>query len=256
MRGLVEDVRTVVWKEERLVLRQPGGRLRALLTGLIPVVFLGLVLPSQAGPDFLRDPVFAVAAGFVMPLLVVLLVVPDSVAGERERRTLTSVLATRLPDRALLLGKTVFVAGAALAATVAVYALAWVVVNVVAFEQAPLAYRPLVLATLAGLSLSFTALMIPLGILVSLRAASVQQAQQTLGAILLLPPLLLQVVFVLGQGGLGGRSLFALFDGVAPVPLLAGTIAVLLAVAGLLWRRVLVRSRREQLVLGGPAPPR
>ena len=51
---MIEDLRTVVWKEWKSVLRWRGSRMRAILTLLMPLVLFGLWLPWEAGEAWLQ----------------------------------------------------------------------------------------------------------------------------------------------------------------------------------------------------------
>jgi len=70
---------------------------------LATVGTLGLIVPLSIGSGYVGLP--AVAITVMAALLIVMSIVPDSFAGERDRATLETLLASRLPDRAILLGK-------------------------------------------------------------------------------------------------------------------------------------------------------
>jgi ABC-2 type transport system permease protein len=120
------------------------------------------------------------AAWAWVPYLLIVGVIADSFAGERERHTLETLLATRLPDRAILLGKI----GAALGYGWGM-ALASLLLSLISID---LAHRgaglilfpaPTLIAILA-LSFLISTFAASLGVLISLRASSLQQAQQRL----------------------------------------------------------------------------
>jgi ABC-2 type transport system permease protein len=97
------DFATVFWKEwkEILLERASGG------SGLRPLIMVGLIgvfVPLRLGPQryFLPQ---ATLGLIVVSLAGILAVVPDAFAGERERHTLETLLASRLPDRSILFGK-------------------------------------------------------------------------------------------------------------------------------------------------------
>lgn len=91
---MLRDLRTVMWKEWRSLVHQPGGRLRMLITVSVPILYFGVVGPLQAGARFVddADPWLVVV---VLPVLAVVVTAPDSFAGERERKTLRTLLAGR-----------------------------------------------------------------------------------------------------------------------------------------------------------------
>src|SRR5436309_9767960 len=97
------DIATVFWKEwKEIVLERASGG-----SGLRPLVMVGLVgivVPLRVGAERYLGPQSLVGL-IVIALAAVLAVVPDAFAGERERHTLETLLASRLTDRAILFGK-------------------------------------------------------------------------------------------------------------------------------------------------------
>jgi ABC-2 type transport system permease protein len=116
----------------------------------------------------------------VIPLILIGTIVADSFAGERERHTLETLLASRLSDQAILLGKIGAVVSYVWLITQLVFIVALIPVNIFHGKGELLIYSPEV--ALSGLVLSFllSCLMSSMGVLVSLRAGTVKQAQQTL----------------------------------------------------------------------------
>ena len=101
---MIADLWTVMWKEWKELFVQRGSMRGGLLRLVIVIGVLGIVPPLQAGREWVDSPMVLAFAGW-MPLLLVTSVVADSFAGERERHTLETLLASRLPDRAILFGK-------------------------------------------------------------------------------------------------------------------------------------------------------
>jgi ABC-2 type transport system permease protein len=243
MTELLADVRTVVWKEWAEFARQ-----RSTVIGMLFfVAVFGIFIPVQRGREWLTSGIpFLNAALF--PATLALGVVADSFAGERERHTLETLLASRLPDHAILLGKFTAIVGYVWGLTVASLLAAAVAVNVaeptvgLAFYPARLLVSGLVFGALsAGLAAGA-------GILVSLRAATVRQAAQmlTIG--------LMGLIFV----GVAAASalpdgwkhrLIETVRGLGPTAtvLLAG--AALLLVDGVLLAVAALRFRRTRLLL-------
>jgi len=175
---MIADIRTILWKEWKDVLTQGGGRAK-----WYPLAFLaifGLFLPFQTGRAWVETPV---SLGFyaMIPIILVVTWVADSFAGERERGTLETLLATRLSDRAILFGKIASVAGFAWGMALAAFFAAVVAVNIAHWNGQIVFYRPSIALGCVGLSFLSATLGADAGILVSLRAATVRQAQQTLG---------------------------------------------------------------------------
>ena len=102
---MMDDIRTMLWKEwKEFFLQRGSSRKTMLISALLPVILLGIVIPWRAGPAY-ADNMVALIVPALMPLLFVLVLVADSFAGERERHTLETLLATRLSDQVILLGK-------------------------------------------------------------------------------------------------------------------------------------------------------
>jgi ABC-2 type transport system permease protein len=240
------DLRTVIWKETRSLFRQRGSRTRALLTLLTPVAFFSVYGPWSMGRDWATDPLSIIAA-VITPMLIVTLVIPDSIAGERERHTLPTLLASRLPDRAILFGKALHAVGVAWAVTLVTLLLGLVTVNVVHWDGRVLFYDPTVLGAVVSLSLLTAVLATGVGVFISLRAKTVQEAQQLLAAAVLGPITLLgPVVLVLSEA-----TDLSLIDKVASLDgemLLAGTVAVLLAIDAMLVFLAVRRFQRPRLI--------
>ena len=101
--------------------------------------------------------------------------------GERERHTLETLLASRLSDQAILLGKISASVSYVWVATQLVFAIALIPVNIINWNGKLLFYKPEVLVGGMVLSFLLACLMSDIGVLVSLRAGTAKQAQQTLG---------------------------------------------------------------------------
>ncbi len=189
---MLHDIRTVVWKELKEILGQ-RGLFKGGKTGMfILLAIFGIVLPLQSGPKWIASPLVMIYWAWV-PFLLVSGIVADSFAGERERHTLETLLASRLSDRAILAGKV----GAALAygwgLTIGCVLIGAVVMTLVHGHGRILFYSGPVAAGIAGFTLLVALLSSGLGVLVSMRAATVKQASQafSVGFFLLFTPLLI-----------------------------------------------------------------
>jgi ABC-2 type transport system permease protein len=128
--------------------------------------------------------------GMLLPALFVLPIVADTFAGERERHTLETLLATRLPDRAILFGKLGAVVFYALVLSAVSLVLGVITVNVAHPEARPLLAPAIIYArTLLEIILVGT-LLTGIGILISLGSSTVRQAQQRFSMVLLVPVLI------------------------------------------------------------------
>lgn len=242
---MLTDIFTMAWKEwlefrDQLLRLKRGG-----LSALIVLLMLGIITPLQMGPMWLTSPLMLaywplLSSGMVSTLIA------DAFAGERERHTLETLLSTRLSDSSILLGKVV---------AAMLYGLLFTFANIVVGvatlsirhrevqlpDPAHLFYV-LILVTLACSTLS------GIGVFISLRAATVRQAQQTLGIIMMVlfigPVLFIQFLDAEGRVSLAGR-IATLGTG----KLVAWTSAALLLASLVLIAMGMARFRRGKLAL-------
>ncbi len=185
---MIEDLRTVVWKEWKSLFRHPGSRLRLVLTVGVPVGYFGVVSPLQAGESFFdgAGPWFT---AIVLPLLTVIMTAPDAFAGERERKTLRTLLASRLPDAAILWAKIGFAVMLGMGMMLSTLILAHLVVNLLGDSAAGfVAIAGEQFFYMIGVSILLSLIAAAAAVLISLRAQTVQQAQQMLAAGFFLVP--------------------------------------------------------------------
>lgn len=183
---MLRDTSTVLWKEWRELLRQRGS-LRAFLIGLlVPIVVFGLMLPLQTGLDWLFTPI-SLSAWVYMPTIVVMTMMADSFAGERERHTLETLLASRLSDQSILFGKIGAAVSYAMLLALSIAVVGLITVNV-AFGAGSrlLWYSAPIFWAGAVASLLVSILGASVGVLVSLRTSTVRQATQTISYIMLI----------------------------------------------------------------------
>jgi ABC-2 type transport system permease protein len=155
-----------------------SSRRGSLVQAGLMVGVLGLLIPAQDSAAWLRQDPAAVLVFLLLPSMLAVVVAADSFAGERERRTLETLLATPLGDADILLGK----AGAALAfallATVLALALAVATVNLTAHPSSLFLPGGTMLAALSAGALSAAALTTALSIIVSTRFTVARSVQQ------------------------------------------------------------------------------
>jgi len=210
------------------------------------VLIFGIVIPIQSGREWVSSPMNIMVWGW-MPFLWVSGIVADLFAGERERHTLEALLATRLSDQSILFGKL-------LAALTYGFTLTWIImiasiitVNV-AFGSGGLLFYPLEI-TLGALvfSILISGLSACIGVLVSLRAGSVRQAQQAMSAgmlVLFLPFMLLQFIPRSWLEAAGN-----VLETVQPVQIAIGLAVVLLIVEVILITIAKRFFQRSKLIL-------
>lgn len=170
-----------------------GGR-TAAIRPLLAIGILGLLLPWQLGQSWLALSPAALLLILYMPFLLTSMSVGDAIAGERERHTLETLLASRISDRAILLGKVMVTVGTAWGMALASLLFGMVAANLANGQGRWVLYGSFVLLVEAlVLSLLTSLLATSAGVLISLRAATVRQAQQTLAlsAVVLLGALML-----------------------------------------------------------------
>jgi ABC-2 type transport system permease protein len=131
------------------------------------------------------------------PLILIAPTICESFAGERERHTLETLLASRLPDRSILFGKMIISILYGFGMTVFLLLMSLVIVNILIWNGKFQFYPLSILLADLGLGALFSGLMVTLGILVSLRSATVQSAQQMLMMIIVIPIFGLQAIIFL-----------------------------------------------------------
>jgi ABC-2 type transport system permease protein len=251
---MMADVLTVAWKELKEMLQQRGGS-RSLRGGwlsiLITVGAFGIFMPWQFGPEWVSSPMLMTFWAWI-PFILAASLTADSFAGERERHTLETLLASRLSDRAILFGKIAAVVFYSFGIVVTCLLLGLVTINL-AFWNGTLQLYPR-LTALGAPVVGFFGSTLPavLGVLVSLRAGSVRQAAQTLS--------LGFMILVFGTV-YGGPFLFKLLPPetqlslirwaeTAPVGgIVALAVAVLAGITLVLLAAAMARFQRAKLIL-------
>jgi len=243
---MITDILTVAGKELREILTFGDARGRGKFSLLILIGVFGVFFPLQSGREWVSSPMSIMIWGW-MPFLWVSGIVADLFAGERERHTLEALLATRLSDQSILFGKL-------LAALTYGFSLTWLVllssivtINVVHGKNGLLFYP---LETTIGalvFSILVSGLSGSIGVLVSLRAGSVRQAQQAMSAgmlILFLPFMLLQFIPPSWLAAAGN-----MLENIQPVQVAVGLAAVLVVVEAILITIAKRLFQRSKLIL-------
>jgi ABC-2 type transport system permease protein len=243
---MIPDIITVAWKELREMFVQGDPHGRSKMSLILLVIIFGIVLPLQNGRDWVSSPISIMVWGW-MPFLWVSGIVADSFAGERERHTLESLLSTRLSDRAILIGKL-------LSALLYGCILTWINLLVslitvnVAFGHGELLLFSLPLSIGAiSFSILVSGLAASVGVLVSLRAGSVRQAQQLMsfGMLALFIPLMLVQFLPLTVR----QSLIRDADKINPTQVVLWIAVVLLILDAILTAIGMYLFQRSKLIL-------
>ncbi len=182
---MIADILTVMWKETKELVFMRGRFRGGILGMLIFIAVFGIFMPLQSGRAWVESPVNLVYWGWV-PFLMVSSVVADTFAGERERHTLETLLATRLSDRSILLGKLASAMLYGWGLTMVCVLLGLVTVNLAHGHGKLLFYPGWIALGIVAFSLLISGLSGGLGVLISLRAPTVRQAQQTFSIAFLL----------------------------------------------------------------------
>jgi len=211
---------------------------------------LGIYLPLQIGRALVEGPWSLVASVFI-PMMSVGMMIPESFAGERERHTLGTLLASRLPDRAILFGKVAVAVGYAWGMALMLLLVSLVMVNVTHWDGQVLLYTPIMALANVALSLLMASLVASLGVLISLRAATVQGAQQNLMAATLFPLVLLQMIplLLLNVVPDGRAHLKELVAAANPTQIMLIVMAVLVVLDAGLLVAAMARFKRARLIL-------
>ena len=175
---MISDVYTVFWKEWKELFKQRGLR-GGFASWLIMVALVGIFMPLNFGRDWLTNPIMLISWSWP-PLLSVMSLVTDAFAGERERHTLETLLASRLSDRAILFGKILTMVVYGWSMQLAATLLSAITVNVIFFTGSLRFYSAGLLFGVLAFSLVALLLVSALGVLVSLHAPTVRAAYQKL----------------------------------------------------------------------------
>lgn len=243
---MIGDFMTVVWKELKELPQQSGGSRGGPWSVLIMVGMIGIFLPLQLGVKFLQGPML----GFIgmLPVSIIMAVIADSFAGERERHTLETLLASPLSDQAILFGKIGAAVLGGWGLTMVCLVLSIITVNIKTGNMPPVFPSGPATAAVVLVSLLFGLLMASAGVLVSLRASTVRQAQQTLAFGF--------VILVFGGTYAAHEIPSAWTAWLARTAATSGAMSLVLAAAGillaidlLLLGAAMARFKRSRLVL-------
>ena len=174
----MSDILTMLWKESKDVLFQGGWR--SLIRPLIVIGIMGIYLPLQLGPQWVALAPIGMLLLLWIPFFVIISFVGDVIAGERERHTLETLLASRMPDRAILLGKVIAIVLYAWGMGVISLLLGLVLVDLFRTQGNWMFYPLDLFVDALVLILLASVLAASAGVLISLKVSTVRQAQQIL----------------------------------------------------------------------------
>lgn len=194
----MNDIVTIVTKELKEFWKARGS-LRARVLSFLPLLIIfGIYFPLQQREMWVEAPFVPGMYFMWLPFVLAGGTTADSFAGERERHTLETLLATRLSDRDIFLGKVLAIVIYSLGVTSAAAALALITLNVTRSGGPFYMFGASALALIVVGGLLVSLLMTAIGVLASLRAASVRAAAQWFSVMTLVlfigGPLLLQAL--------------------------------------------------------------
>jgi len=235
----MSDILTMLWKESKDVLFQGGWR--SLIRPLIVVGIMGIYLPLQLGPQWVDLTPLAILLLLWIPFFVIISFIGDVIAGERERHTLETLLASRMPDRAILLGKVGAIVLYAWGMSVLSLLLGLVLVDLFRTQGNWMFYPLDLFLDALVLSLLVGVLGASAGVLISLRVATVRQAQQILSVG--------TIVFVFGSVFVLRAVPANVFSSLTYSQFLLIVMAVIAVLDAILLGLSLVSFQRSRLIL-------
>jgi len=194
----MNDILTIVTKELKEYWKARGSLRSRLLSFLPLLIIFGIYFPLQQRELWVEAPFLPGIYYTWLPFFLAGGTTADSFAGERERHTLETLLATRLSDRSIFLGKVLAVVIYTLAMTWTAAVMALITLNVTRNGGPFYMYGASALALIVVGGALVSLLMTAIGVLASLRAASVRAAAQWFSMMTLVlfigGPLLLQAL--------------------------------------------------------------
>jgi ABC-2 type transport system permease protein len=240
---VLNDLLTVL-RKELLEIVMPEGRFRGAAKNLVILIGIaGLLFPLQAGPRWLTSWISIYSACF--PAILLLNYAADTFAGERERHTLETLLASRLPDAAILLGKVFAIVGFGWALILLSQVLAVIGLTVVYGKGRLLFFDPAIALSLVVIAAVLPLLLTTLGALLSMTAPTVRSAgQRMLMPFLVIYGLPSAVPFLLSRFGWTPNV-----EAIAPVTVVAGVAVAGTVLSAILLVVAMRLFERETLVL-------
>jgi ABC-2 type transport system permease protein len=244
---MLRDLWTIIQKEWHEYFSQRGSLRSSLIMLALVIGVFGIYAPATGGTGWANSPFTPLSLSWIA-FLAVSGVIADTFAGERERHTLETLLASRLPDTAIVLGKTIAAVIYGWATVLLTAAIGLLVANVASSHTGVVFFPQSSTISLLGLSGCIAILAALIGTLLSMEMAAVKPAQQilSLGSILLLVPL-----FLFNQLPRDTQQQFltTLLNVNSSTPLFLEVIGVFLLIDALLLLVVLLRFRRTHLIL-------
>jgi ABC-2 type transport system permease protein len=242
------DILTIMWKESKSLLRYGDNRWKGIAILVTPVALFGILIPIQFREGWLTG-YWSLGIACFTPLLLIASTIAESFAGERERHTLETLLASRLPDRAILFGKLLTSVTFGWGMTMLLLFVSLMVVNLLDGQRGFQNYQPNILWMDILASLLMAGFVSSLGIVISLRSPTVQAASQSIMLMLFMPFLLLQAVVFLLPVFLPKSTIKAIAAEFNFTNIMLVVLAILLVVDIVLFLGSMARFQRSRLIL-------
>jgi len=244
---MINDIFIIARKDLKEVISSRGSFRSGLVYLLIVIGVMGIMMPLSSGRIWLTEPLIPLVWAW-FPILLVINVVTDSFAGERERNTLETLLASRLSDRSILFGKitasVIYGWGLGMISNL----VAVITVNVADPGPGFQFYDPLVYLALVFFPLLACLLMSSIGVLVSLNAPTARAAYQKL-SLVMLAVIIIPTLIGNFAGEKIAQQMAMIFEGVNFIQLGIGVALVILVADGFLIWLAMQRFKRARLIL-------
>jgi len=247
---VIRDTYTV-WKKEIRELISSYNSIRSFILrcGFF-LAFFGVFLPLRQKELWLEGLVPGLILASV-PFFVSNWFIADSIAGERERKTLETLLATRLSCGCIVIGKILAALMLSWLFTITTMVLSLVTLNFVTKSDSIFLYPAFTVICASITSLATGLFIIAIGIFISMKASSVREAQQSLGipilVFFLLTGFVLPEIIELIPESTGLRLLNTL-DRIDPMGMLV-TVSILLTGLDMLMILFLVSAFNRATVI-------
>lgn len=245
---MAKDILTIMWKESKGLLRYSDNRWKGIAILVTPTALFGILIPIQFSDGWLTSG-WSLGVALFTPLILIASTVAESFAGERERHTLETLLASRLPDRAILFGKLLVSLLFGWGMTLLVLLVSLVVANLVDGKDGFQIYQIDILWIDVLGSLLTSGFVSSLGTVISIRSATVQAASQSIMLMLFLPLMLLQAVVFLLPAFLPKETVSAIASQLSLTNVAVAILAALLVVDIVLFLGVVSSFQRSRLIL-------
>jgi ABC-2 type transport system permease protein len=174
----MRDAITMLQKEVREIIGERQSRRGGLVQAVVIIAVMGVFYPVSTLRFWLSPHPLAVVYFAFFPGMLAVTIAADAFAGERERKTLETLLATPLGEWAILLGKACAAILWALTVSTVAFVCAVVTVNVAARPPGLFLPAPVLVAAALGGALASSGLMTGLAIVMSMRIPVARSAQQ------------------------------------------------------------------------------